>query len=164
MTPKNEIDAFLQQTWHEEVWEYTERMKGEDSSLPLIDQDILIRFRRFFVEWIFYQMTKTVHWRAFAEHFKEYDKNIAKVFTDRIQMRPFSVWRWDLIKPNLLWVQFRVVWTWDTKNWMNFFGGCVLYQFCILWLFMEWHLMKNHFIEMCSLLSCWSPNCSWCFI
>ena len=61
MTPKNEIDAFLQQTWHEEVWEYTERVKGEDSSLPLIDQDILIRFRRFFVEWIFYQMTKTVH-------------------------------------------------------------------------------------------------------
>ena len=48
MTPKNEIDAFLQQTWHEEVWEYTERMKGEDSSLRLIDQDILVRFRRFF--------------------------------------------------------------------------------------------------------------------
>ena len=43
MTSKNEIDAFLQQTWHEEVWEYTERVKGEDSSLPLIDHDILVR-------------------------------------------------------------------------------------------------------------------------
>ena len=35
--------AFLQQTWREEVWEYTERVKGEDSSLPLIDHDILVR-------------------------------------------------------------------------------------------------------------------------
>jgi hypothetical protein len=37
--------AFLQQTWREEVWEYTERVKGEDSSLPLIDHDILVRHR-----------------------------------------------------------------------------------------------------------------------
>ena len=54
MTSKNEIDAFLQQTWHEEVWEYTERVKGEDSSLPLIDHDILVRCRRFLFESIFY--------------------------------------------------------------------------------------------------------------
>lgn len=36
--------TFLQQTWREEVSEYTERVKGEDSSLPLIDHDILVRF------------------------------------------------------------------------------------------------------------------------
>ena len=36
----------FQQTWKQEVWEYNERVKGEDASLPLADHDILIKRRK----------------------------------------------------------------------------------------------------------------------
>jgi hypothetical protein len=49
--------AFLQQTWREEVWEYTERVKGEDSSLPLIDHDILVRV----FTTVFYKLVKILY-------------------------------------------------------------------------------------------------------
>ena len=37
---------YFQQTWKQEVWDYNERVKGEDASLPLADHDILIKRRK----------------------------------------------------------------------------------------------------------------------
>ena len=43
---KSKSIFFFQQTWKQEVWDYNERVKGEDASLPLADHDILIKRRK----------------------------------------------------------------------------------------------------------------------
>ena len=35
-----------QQSWKQEVWEHNERMKGEDSNLPLADHNALLKRRK----------------------------------------------------------------------------------------------------------------------
>jgi hypothetical protein len=47
MTTIKSVFAFLQQAWRTEVLDSTKRVKGQASSLPLIDHNLLVRFSTF---------------------------------------------------------------------------------------------------------------------
>ena len=113
------------------------------------------------LKWLFIELAKTFHRRAFAKKFKEFDREMAKVINDQnkvfgdetyiTQLNQFSDWTWDIKFGK--WDQFSI-WMCVTKIRWIVIGEWVACQIYIIWIFEECHSMKNQFSEMRPLPTC----------